>query len=240
MSEADSITPSPRRGMNGSSEGSPAVVSVRGRLAASRPASRSQSSSCAASSISRWAGLALWASSALTSVSAWSRSWPEPVRSISAATLTSSRKRATAWFTSTAASRRISPRRPPVWATVSSSSSRMVRNAACSPSAGPEQLLLDPLLRLGQRGPRVLHRRATPPTGARRRARRRPAPASRARGWRRGAGGGARARPTGRPRRRGRTRAPARRRCPAPARPARATGGGASSHSRPESATARR
>ena len=137
MSEADSITPSPRRGMNGSSDGSVVAAPEVGISDASRPASRSQSSSGLDSSTSRWGPLAPWLSSALTSDSACSTSWPAADRSISAATLTSSRKRATARSTSAAASRRISPSCPPTWATVSSSSSRMIRKVECRPSAGP-------------------------------------------------------------------------------------------------------
>ena len=123
--------------MKGSSDGSVVAAPAVGRSAASRPASRSQSSSGLLSKTSRWAGLAPWPSRAFTSDSACSTSWPAAERSISAATFTSSRNRATARSTSAAASRRISPSWPPTWATVSSSSSRMIRNVECRLSAGP-------------------------------------------------------------------------------------------------------
>jgi hypothetical protein len=91
MSDAESISPRPRRGMNGSSEASAPFFEPAGRSAGSRPLSRSQPSSPDSSKISRCSGVAHWARISLTSRSAVSRVCPSRARSISAATLISSR-----------------------------------------------------------------------------------------------------------------------------------------------------
>ena len=91
MSDADSIRPRPRRGMKGSSEGSDPFWAAAGRLEGSRSASRSHESRADWLRISRCSAVAHWARISFSSGSAVSRVWPSLVRSISAATLISSR-----------------------------------------------------------------------------------------------------------------------------------------------------
>ena len=91
MSEADSISPRPRRGMKGSSDGSEPFCAAAGRRTGSRSVSRSQESSAELSRISRCSGVAHCTRISLIAGRAASSGWPSFERSISAATFSSSR-----------------------------------------------------------------------------------------------------------------------------------------------------
>ena len=90
MSDADSITPSPRLGKNDSSEGSSRAASACARRRASRSASSRYSSSVDELKISRCSAVTAWRIRALTSRSPSATLCPSG-RAISAASLSSSR-----------------------------------------------------------------------------------------------------------------------------------------------------
>jgi hypothetical protein len=90
MSDALSITPSPRLGRNGSSDGSAREAIAAARARSSRSASSSASSSGLDSRTSRCCALTAPSSRAFTPGSASATDWPAG-RSSSAASLTSSR-----------------------------------------------------------------------------------------------------------------------------------------------------